>query len=118
MTSHTPTPGTEAHPPAPGARFAARFFVAAAILEALSWIALLGAMYVKWIADGGERGVEIAGPIHGALFLVYILATLTAADRLRWSMTELVIGLAAGIPPLFTVVFERWMSRRGRLSST
>jgi integral membrane protein len=94
---------------------ASRFFVAAALLEALGWLALLIAMYVKWIADGGERGVEIVGPIHGALFIVYLVATGIAAERLRWTTTELVIGVAAGVPPLCTVLFERWMAARGRL---
>jgi integral membrane protein len=72
-------------------------------------------MYVKWIAEGGERGVQIAGPIHGTLFIVYFVATLLAAERLGWTTKELVIGLVAGIQPLLTVVFERWTSARGRL---
>jgi integral membrane protein len=111
----TTTPGAGGDPDARAARLASRFFVAAAILEALGWIALLLAMYVKWIADGGERGVEIFGPIHGVLFIVYLVATVIAAERLRWTRTELVIGLASGVPPLFTVLFERWMAARGRL---
>ena len=107
MTSSTPQSGRA---------FAARFFVVAVFLEALSWIALLIAMYVKWVAEGGERGVEIAGPIHGTLFIVYLVSVLIAAERLGWSMKEVVIGLLAGIPPLCTVIFERWMALRGRLS--
>ena len=100
---------------APNARMASRLFVAAAMLEALSWAGLLIGMYVKWIADTSERGVEIMGPIHGVLVLVYIVATLYASDRLRWTPRELTIGLIAGIPPLLTVPFERWMAGRRRL---
>jgi integral membrane protein len=109
------TPGIDGESSPPGARLASWFFVAAALLEALGWIALLIAMYVKWIADAGERGVEIVGPIHGALFIVYLVATGIAAERLRWTTGETAIGLAAGVPPLATVLFERWMAARGRL---
>ena len=116
MNPPTAAPRTGGRSDAPGGRLASRFFVAAALLEAFSWLALLIAMYVKWIADGGERGVEIAGPIHGTLFIIYLMATVIAAERLGWTRTEVVIGLAAGVPPLFTVLFERWMAARGRLA--
>jgi hypothetical protein len=46
-----------------------------ALLEATSFLALLVASYVKH-QDGGDLGVSILGPIHGGLFIVYVILAL------------------------------------------
>ncbi|WP_375135002.1 DUF3817 domain-containing protein, partial [Arthrobacter sp. HMWF013] len=56
--------------------FAIRAFRILAIAEAFSWAALLTGMYFKWIARTTEVGVEVAGPVHGALFVGYGVAAL------------------------------------------
>ena len=48
-----------------------RIFRVLAIAEAFSWAALLAGMVLKWVTRTTELGVEIAGPIHGALFIGY-----------------------------------------------
>jgi integral membrane protein len=59
--------------------------------------------------------VKIFGPIHGGVFLLYLVVTVLAARTLRWSPGTTLLALAASIPPLVTVLFERWASRTGRL---
>ena len=101
--------------PSPRRQIAARLFVVAAFTEAVTWIGLLAGMYAKYVADAGERGVEVFGRIHGVVVLGYVAVTLWAWRRLRWDGRTLVLGLLASVPPLATVVFERWAARSGRL---
>jgi integral membrane protein len=99
-------------------RTAATAFRIVAVAEALSWLGLLAGMYVKWIAGTTEVGVQVFGPIHGGVFVVYCLVALVAARVLRWSPGTVLLALAASVPPFATVVFERWAVRTGRLPAT
>ena len=92
-------------------------FKAVALLEGLSWLGLLAGMYVKHLADGGERGVQVFGPIHGGVFVAYVLLTVLVGRAHRWSAGTLLLGLAASVPPFATVLFERWADRTGRLDT-
>jgi integral membrane protein len=96
-------------------RTVARAFRAVAIAEAVSWVLLLAGMFVKWVLRTSELGVQLAGPVHGAVFVVYVLVTLLAWRVLRWSPDTAIRALVASVPPLCTVWFERWARRTGRL---
>ena len=96
-------------------------FRAVAIAEALSWAGLLVAMFFKWIiqADphtGIEGGVPIRGPIHGTIFLAYVVMCFVARRSFGWSARTTVLALAASFPPFLTYVFELRADRRGLLS--
>ena len=97
------------------ARTYVRLFLLVATAEAISWLGLLTGMYVKYFTDGGERGVQIFGPIHGGIFVAYVVLTLLLARTLRWSLPVTLVALACSIPPFATVVFECWAARTGRL---
>jgi integral membrane protein len=95
---------------------AIRAFRILAVAEAFSWAALLTGMYFKWIAKTTELGVEIAGPIHGALFVGYGVAALVLWRLQRWPF---IVALFAGISAVFpfaTIAFERWAGKRGYLT--
>lgn len=94
-----------------------RVFRILAVAEACSWAALLAGMYFKWIAGTTELGVQIAGPIHGALFIGYGTAALTLWRVQRWPFLVAVLAGASAVFPFATVLFERWAGRRGYLSS-
>jgi integral membrane protein len=96
-------------------RTAATAFRIVAVAEALSWLGLLAGMYVKHVAQTSELGVQVFGPIHGGIFLAYVLVALVAGRVLRWNARTTLLALAASVPPLVTVVVERWASRTGRL---
>ncbi|PWJ52876.1 integral membrane protein [Quadrisphaera granulorum] len=97
-------------------RLTLRAFTAVAIFEAFTWVGLLTGMYFKYLAtDTTEVGVKIFGPIHGAAFVAYLLLAVIAWRVLRWSFGTLVTALVCSVPPLFTVVFEVWAARTGRL---
>jgi integral membrane protein len=95
-----------------------RLFRAVAIAEACSWVGLLVGMFFKYVVVQNEIGVQVFGPIHGALFVLYLIVTLLAARRLRWDAGTLVLALVASIPPLMTVWLERRAARQGKLRAS
>ena len=96
-------------------RTVALAFRAVAVAEALSWLGLLAGMYVKYVPGTSEVGVQVFGPVHGAVFVAYVLVALVAARVLGWSRGTTLLALVASVPPLATVVFERWAARTGKL---
>ncbi len=86
-----------------------------AIAEAFSWAGLLIGMYFKWIAETTEAGVKLFGPIHGGIFVAYVVITLLTAHVFRWSHKTTLVALVCSIPPFATAVFEVWAIRRGKL---
>jgi integral membrane protein len=94
-----------------------RAFRILAVAEACSWAALLAGMYFKWIAGTTELGVQVAGPVHGALFIGYGVAALILWRVQRWPfLVALLAGLSA-VFPFATLLFERWAGPRGYLSA-
>jgi integral membrane protein len=96
-------------------RAALSLFTIVAIAEACSWTGLLIGMFFKYGPVGTEIGVKVFGPIHGALFVSYVVLTLAVARLHRWRAMTALIALSCSIPPLATLVFERWARRRGLL---
>ncbi|WP_081788577.1 DUF3817 domain-containing protein [Candidatus Blastococcus massiliensis] len=96
-------------------RTAATAFRIVAVAEAFSWLGLLIGMFVKYVPETSEIGVKIFGPIHGGIFVAYVVVALLASRVLRWTPATTVLALAASVPPLVTVWFERWATRTGRL---
>ena len=96
-----------------------RWFRIVAIAEAITWVALLIGMAVKYVPDPNiDSGVRIPGMLHGAVFVLYLVVTVLTALALRWSKGLTVLALLASIPPFGTIIFEVWASRTGRLVRT
>jgi integral membrane protein len=81
-----------------------------AFAEAASFIALLGATYVKYAHDEAA-GVQVLGPLHGLLFIAYVLMALNLAPRAGWSTKTTVWVLAAAVIPFGGFVVDRWLAR-------
>lgn len=88
-----------------------------AFAEACSWLGLLVGMYLKYVPETTEAGVKIFGPIHGCIFLGYLLITLTARSTFGWSLRTTALALASSIPPFATAIFEVYADRAGHLSA-
>lgn len=89
-----------------------------AVLEAFSWVGLLIGMAFKHIPEfngGPELGVKIFGPIHGAIFVIYVIVALLTARSLKWDFKTLILALVSSVPPFMTVWFERRAARNGQL---
>jgi len=92
-------------------------FVVVAIAEACSWAALLIGMFFKYVVVRNEIGVQIAGPIHGAFFMAYLVVTVLQARVAGWKWPVTVVALACSIPPFATLAFERWARSHGLLTA-
>ncbi len=96
-------------------------FRTVALVEAVTWGALLVAMFFKWVVQedphaGIEGGVPYAGMAHGIAFVLYGVVAIVAWIHFRWSVKVGIVALLAAIPPFTTVVFEVWADRRGLLT--
>lgn len=85
--------------------------------EAVSWAGLLTGMYFKYLTEAGDLGVRIFGPIHGGIFVAYLLLTIIVSRVAPWSRWTTTAGLACSVPPFATLLFEMWAWRTGRLST-
>jgi integral membrane protein len=91
-------------------------FRVVAIAEACSWAGLLVGMFFKYVVVFDDIGVKVFGPVHGALFVAYVVVTLLVARTFRWRLPTTLVALAASVPPLATLWFERRAQRRGLLA--
>ncbi|MBA3379672.1 MAG: DUF3817 domain-containing protein [Chloroflexia bacterium] len=69
-----------------------------AFAEALSWLGLLLGMVLKYGFDN-ERGVSLMGPVHGMLFIVFVVLLLVTQFQERWSIGRTVLSFLESIPP-------------------
>lgn len=61
-----------------------------------------------------EAVVAVVGPLHGILFIGYLLATAELAWRCRFSLIRTALVMAAGTVPFMSFVAERDVTRRVR----
>jgi integral membrane protein len=63
-----------------------------------------------------ESVVSIVGPIHGFLYIVYLIFAFDLAVRARWPFVRTVLVLLAGTVPVMSFVAERkatgWIRQR------
>ncbi|MBA3368971.1 MAG: DUF3817 domain-containing protein [Geodermatophilaceae bacterium] len=91
-----------------------------AVVVGIGLIALvLVGMPLKYLADGalattGDQIVGIVGPIHGTLYVLYLIAAFDLSQRCRWSWKATIGVLLAGTVPFLSFVAERLVTRRVR----
>lgn len=69
-----------------------------AMLEAVSFLILLGATIVKR-TGGTEEGVKVMGPIHGLLFVAYVLLVIFVAADEKWHLKRTILTLLCAVIP-------------------
>ncbi len=85
------------------------------LAEATSFLVLLVATLVKYTGPREEIGVQVVGPVHGALFVAYVALALLVAVRRRWTPMRTVLVLAASVLPVAPFVVERtWLRDQER----
>jgi len=69
-------------------------------------ILVLVGVPLKYLAD--QPGVvEVVGPMHGFLYMVYLVATVNLAFRARWSPVKTVLVMLAGMLGAFFSALTR-----------
>jgi integral membrane protein len=81
-----------------------------ALIEATSFLALLVATYFKYASDS-PAGVKILGPVHGFLFLAYVLIALNVRGPARWSNWTTLGVLLGAVLPFGGFVVDRWLAK-------
>ncbi|MFI7004338.1 DUF3817 domain-containing protein [Nocardia sp. NPDC050175] len=87
-----------------------------AVLEAISWVFLIVGMVFKRLPEPVLWPVKVFGMTHGIIFVLFVIAAIMAARELGWNALTTVLALLSSIPPFFTVVFEIWAVRSGKLA--
>ncbi len=84
-----------------------------ALAEATSFLALLIASIVKR-TGGSELGVQILGPIHGGLFIAYVIVALNLRPQMGWSAQTTFWILVGAVVPFGGYVVDWWLIREER----
>ncbi len=80
-----------------------------ALLEALSYLVLLGiAMPLKYVWKL-PMAVSVVGMIHGALFVVLCWALLQVMTTARWPVLRATLVFVASLLPFVPFFLDRWM---------
>lgn len=90
-----------------------RFRVLAYVVGVMLLVLAAVAMPLKYLADQPLL-VELIGPVHGFLYVVYLLVALDLAVRVRWSVVKTLLVLVAGTVPFLSFVVERRVTRELR----
>jgi integral membrane protein len=90
-----------------------RNFRHVALAEATTFLALLVASVVKH-SGGSEIGVKILGPIHGFLFVVYVLMVWQLHQEAGWTRKQTFWILVGAVLPFGGYVVDWWLARRER----
>jgi integral membrane protein len=91
----------------------ARYRVMAYVVGVFLLILVFVAMPLEYLADQ-KTPVAVVGPIHGFLYMVYLVAAFHLAMRARWPLGYTVLILLAGTVPFLSFVAERKVTRRVR----
>jgi integral membrane protein len=91
--------------------FSLKTFRVVALTEATTFLLLLVASVLKRTADA-PAGVTILGPIHGVLFVAYVLIALNLKADQGWSTKETGYILLGAVLPFGGYVVDRWLARR------
>lgn len=88
-----------------------RNFRYVALVEATTFLALLVASVVK-NTGGSETGVQILGPVHGLLFIAYVVLALNLREGAGWTNKQTFWILAGAVLPFGGYVVDWWLLRR------
>ncbi|EMQ96603.1 DUF3817 domain-containing protein [Paeniglutamicibacter gangotriensis] len=86
-----------------------------AFAEAVTWTLLIIAMVIKYVFHAGDLPVQIAGSIHGFVFISYALAAGLVGVNQYWSKRLITLAVATAVLPYATVPFDLKMDRSGKL---
>jgi integral membrane protein len=84
-----------------------------AFAEATSFLALLVASYLKHQGNG-EVGVSILGPIHGGLFIAFVVMVLSLRRQEGWGTGTTAWLLVGAVVPFGGYVVDHWLLRQAR----
>jgi integral membrane protein len=103
--AHVSTPAPVAVPQSVQAALLRYRVIAYVVGAGLIILVLIGVPLQVW-ADT-DAVVKIVGPLHGALYVIYLLLTLDLARRVRMNVIVMLVVMLAGTIPFLSFVAER-----------
>ncbi len=79
--------------------------------EGISWIVLAACTIIKYTVAEGFDAAPVLGPIHGVLFVLYVVFWLDAWNRAKWDVKTGAMYFAYSIIPGGGFVAERRLRR-------
>jgi integral membrane protein len=86
-----------------------RYRVIAYVVGVMLLVLVFVAMPLKYLG-GDPSAVNVVGPLHGFLYVVYLLGAFDLARRVRWSLGRMVMVALAGTIPFLSFYAERKVS--------
>jgi integral membrane protein len=106
-SSADPATSASPQPLTPAVRGALiRYRVIAYVVGVMLLLLVFVAMPLKYFADN-QGPMDVIGPLHGFLFMVYLVGTFDLYRRVRWSFPRLVMTALAGTIPFLSFYAER-----------
>lgn len=93
------------------AQMTVRNFRYLALAEAISFLLLIGASIVKH-TGGTETGVTILGPLHGALFIFYVIMAFGLMQPAGWTKLQTFWILVGAVLPFGGFIVDWWLGRQ------
>jgi integral membrane protein len=94
-----------------------KHFRIVALTEATSFLILLVASVLKRTSDF-EAGVTVMGPIHGALFVAYVVMAIYLRPEQGWDAKTTGLILLGAVVPFGGYVVDRWLTSSSRSTAT
>ncbi|MDQ6797746.1 MAG: DUF3817 domain-containing protein [Actinomycetota bacterium] len=88
-----------------------RYRVMADIVGVALLVLVVVGMPLEYLADQ-PAVVNVLGPLHGLLYIVYLLAALDLSRRAHLRLAQMVAMAAAGFLPFLAFIVERRMTTR------
>ena len=99
-------------------RLDARAAAALRRFEIMAFVVGVGLLIlcVEVVLNYGFHSKALAwwSPIHGVLYLLYVVSTADLGMRVRWSLGRMIGVMLAGVVPFFSFVMERKVARELR----
>jgi integral membrane protein len=88
-----------------------RYRIIAWIVGVILIVLVLVGMPLKYFGDN-DTVVAAIGPIHGFLYMVYLVAAFDLSRRAHWPLGRMVLVMLAGTIPFFSFWAERVVSHK------
>ena len=86
-----------------------RYRIIAWVVGVVLLVLVLVGMPLKYIGDQ-DSVVAVVGPIHGFLFMVYVVLTFDLARRVKWPFGRMLLVMLSGTIPFLSFWTERKVS--------
>ncbi len=87
-----------------------RYRIIAWIVGVFLLVLVLVGMPLKYIGDN-DTVVAVVGPLHGFLYMIYLLLTFDLSRRAGWPFGRMILVMLAGTIPFFSFWAERQVTR-------